>query len=172
MPTTSNRRRKNINNRTSTSAKYNRSGWGKSYGHSTGASGQWTQTRKTTGTNTTNVARGYSNIYNAFEWKMRSYRTLWDQTRGPAKYSRPTPATLKTFANWINKGSYVWRVTNSQINKWCNTNRKYSSGTAVKSALCQTFGKNTIKAVACDKGGGYLVATSPTWKGKPFHFPK
>jgi hypothetical protein len=111
-------------------------------------------------------------INNTFEFKMRSFRTLWDQTRGPAKGTRPKPTTLRTFANWINKGAYVWRVTNTQVNKWCNTNRKWKNGTAVKNALCNQFGKNTIKAVACDKSGGYLVVTAPTWKGKPFCFPK
>ncbi len=167
MPTHSNRTR-TTNKRTTT--KYNRSGWGTTHGTSTRATG--TRNTRNTRKTTTNAAPGYRNIYDSFECKVRSYKTLWDQTRGAAKHTRPTPATLKTFSTWINKGANVWRVTNTQINKWCKTNQQYKTGTSVKNALCKTFGKTTIKAVACDKKGGYIVATSPTWKGKPFHFPK
>ena len=120
---------------------------------------------------TTGAARGYNQIYYTFENRYRFYRMLWDQTRGACKGNRPSPATLKNFANWVNKGAYVWKVTNKQIAKWCNTNPNMKSCTTVKNALCNRFGKNTIKAVTWNKSGGYLVATAPTYRGKPFKFP-
>jgi len=168
MPTYSNRRR-TTTKRTTTSARFGRTGGGKSYGYTAGTTTRKTTTRK--GPAAKAAAPGYQNVNSAFEWKVRSFRTLWDQTRGPAKYGRPSPATLKTFANWINKGAYVWRVTNTQVNKWCKTNQQYKTGTSVKTVLGGKFGKSTIKAVACDKSGGFIVATAPTYKGKPFNFP-
>ena len=139
----------------------------KSYG-STWGSGKG----KTTGyTKTTGAARGYNQIYDTFETRYRSYRMLWDQTRGTCKGNRPSPATLKTFANWINKGANVWKVTNTQINKWCHTKQTFKSCATAKTALCGKFGKGTIKAITWNKTGGYLVATAPIYQGKPFKFP-
>ena len=88
-----------------------------------------------------------------------------------ASKTRPTPATLKSFTNWINKGANVYRVTNTQIKKWCNPTRTCNTNASVKNALCGRFGKSTIKAVCSAKSGGYIVATAPTWKGKSFKFP-
>ena len=68
----------------------------------------------------TSCARGYGNINNVFESKVKCFRMLCDQTRGTAKGTRPTPAHLKTFANWVNKGANIYKVTNTQMNKWCS----------------------------------------------------
>lgn len=117
------------------------------------------------------IPRGYQQINGTFACKIRSYRTLWEQTKGAARKTRPTPATLKTFSHWIDKGANVWRITNVQINKWCKTNQTYKTTSAAKMALCHMFGKATIKAVCGAKSGGYIVATAPMCKGKPFEFP-
>ena len=159
---------------TSTSMRSGHGGWGKTASSSHSYAGKKPtgyKTIKSGGSRGPTTAPGYNQIHSAFSYKIQSYRTLWDQTRGTASKTRPTPATLKTFANWIDKGAYVWRVTNSQINKWCHTNQTYKTNSAVKKVLSNKFGKNTIKAVCCAKSGGYIVATAPTWKGKPFKFP-
>lgn len=117
-------------------------------------------------------APGYSSICSTFENKVRGFRVLCEQTRGTAKRSRPSPATLKSFGNWINKGANVFKVTNTQLNKWCTTNQSIKSTTSAKNVLCKKFGKSTIKAVACAKTGGFIVATAPTCQGKTFTFPK
>ena len=148
-----------------TSYKRSGGGYGKNWASPTG-----TYTRKATGQAGT-IARGYGQIGWMFENRARSFRMLWDQTRGACKYKRPTPTTLKTFSNWINKGAYVWKVTNNQINKWCHTNQKFNTCASVKTVLGNKFGKTTIKAVTFDKSGNYLVATAPTYKGKPFCWP-
>ena len=49
--------------------------------------------------------------------------------------------------------------------------RSYSYRT-VKNILSAKFGKTTIKAVARTKTGSFMVATSPTCKGRSFSFPK
>jgi len=142
-----------------------RGNWGKtgSYGSFSYSGGR----QQTTGRGTT--GSGYNQLGTSFACKAQSYRTLWQQTKAGA--NRPSPTTLKTFDNWVNKGAVVFCITNSQINRCCGTNQSYKSNAAVKSALCKCFGKSTIKAVCSAKGGGYMVAANPTWKGNPFKFP-
>ena len=139
----------------------------------------WTKTgRKTKGTHSpTTTPPQYKNCNEMFEWKINSYKTLYNQTRGPAKYTRPAPTILNNFANWINKGAVVQTVTRAQVAKWARTTKwNFSthnpSATSCKNVLWTKFGKQTIKAVARTKSGSYMVATSPTWKGKPFMFPR
>ena len=126
---------------------------------------------------TTGVPPTYKTCSYSLETKMNSYRTLYNQTRGPAKYDRPTPATLNTFANWVNKGAIIHTVTPTQVARWSKTTRKYfntrtPTPTSCKNVLWAKFGKNAIKAVARSKSGSFMVATTPTISGKPFNFPK
>ncbi|MHC4089153.1 MAG: hypothetical protein ACYSVY_02550 [Planctomycetota bacterium] len=158
----------------SSASRTGRGGWHKTTSSSFSHAGGKSSGRKNTksgGMRGSTVASGYNQISNMFATKVNSFRTLWDQTKGAANRTRPTPATLKTFGNWINKGANIWCVTNSQINKWCKTNQTYKTNAAVKAVLCNKFGKNTIKAVCCAKSGGFIVATAPTCKGKNFKFP-
>ena len=142
--------------------------WGKTTTRTTGA--------KRIGSMPT-VAPRYRGCYESFTWKINSYKTLYNQTRGPAKYPRPTPTILNNFANWVNKGAVVQTVTCNQVAKWARTakknfNTRNPTITACKNVLTSKFGKNTIKAVARAKNGWFMVVTSPTWKGKPFQFPR
>jgi hypothetical protein len=125
----------------------------------------------------TNVPPAYRNWNNNFQNKITSFRTLYNQTWGPAKYSRPSVATLNTFTNWINKGAIVQICTPTQVAKWAKMtkhsfNTRTATPTSCKSVLFKKFGKSTIKAVARTKSGSFMVATSPIYKGKPFCFPK
>lgn len=155
---------KRSSNRKSTSS---RNRWGKSF-RSASAS------KSTSGANSTGTtcARGYGNINSSFEHKVRCFRMLSEQTCGPAKGTRPSPAHLKTFANWVNKGANICKVSNAQINKWCNTKQSFNSITGAKNILCKKFGKSTIKAIAPSKSGGFIVATAAMVRGKTFNFPK
>ena len=125
----------------------------------------------------TTVPAGYKNVSNSFQNKITSFRTLFAQTKGPAKSGRPSPATLNSFANWINKGAIVQTVTCAQVVRWGkNMNTKtYSSrevtANSCKTVLCKKFGKSAIKAVARSKSGSFIVATTPTLKGRNFTFP-
>jgi hypothetical protein len=112
-----------------------------------------------------------------FEHKINSYKMLYNQTRGPAKYARPTPTILNNFANWVNKGAVIQTVSCTQVAKWARTtkynfNTRNPNLTTCKNVLWNKFGKNTIKAVARTKTGSFMVVTNPTWKGKPFTFPR
>lgn len=131
---------------------------------------------KTAGTGA-KVAPAYKSVTTSFNNKIASYRTLMSQCKGPAKWQRPTPATLNSFANWINKGAIVQTVSGAQVSKWAKSanktfNNRTASPTTCKNVLQKKFGKTTIKAVCRTKNGGFMVVTSPTRNGKPFCFPK
>lgn len=145
--------------------------WGKpsTHGHST---------RKTkSGSTPIAVPSAWRNCSDSFANKIYSYRTLYNQTKGPAKYGRPSPTTLNSFANWINKGAMVHTVTTAQVAQWAkaarkNFNTRTPTPTTCKNVLWAKFGKNTIKAVARTKTGSFMVATPHVVNGKPFCFPK
>ena len=123
------------------------------------------------------VAPNYRACSNTFQDKIHSFKTLFGQTCGSATKPRPTTAVLNTFANWINKGAIVQTCTTAQVTRWArsckkNFNARTGTPTTCRNILTTTFGKNTIKAVARTKTGSFMVATMPTWKGKPFCFPK
>ncbi len=129
------------------------------------------------GTSTTNVPTGYKSCSGTFANKIQSFKTLFNQTKGTAKHARPTPTTLNSFANWINKGAVVQTCTSAQVARWAkNTNKNFNTRsatpTACKTVLCAKFGKSTIKAVCKSKTGSFLVATAPVMKGRTFNFPK
>lgn len=120
---------------------------------------------------------GYKGCSTSFAGKIQSYKTLFTQTTGQAKFTRPTPTTLNTFANWVNKGAIVQTVTTAQVARWAKTTSKTFSSrsatpTSCKNVLCAKFGKTTIKAVCRNKSGSFMVATSPTISGRTFCFPK
>ena len=126
---------------------------------------------------TTGVPTEYKTCYNEFVTKISSYKMLYNQTRGPARYTRPSPTTLNSFANWINNGAVIQTVSAAQVSRWAKTttknfNTRTAGPTVCKDVLWAKFGKNTIKAVARTKTGSFMVATSPTVNGRPFSFPK
>ena len=123
------------------------------------------------------VSPNYRACSNTFQSKIHSFKTLFNQTCGSAKRPRPTTAVLNTFANWINKGAIVQTCSNAQVGRWARDCKKNFNPRTVTPATCRSilttaFGKNTIKAVARTKTGSFMVATTPTWKGQPFCFPK
>ena len=120
-----------------------------------------------------NAASGYAGIWNTLNCKIASYKTLCAQTTGTAKCSRPTQATLNSFSKWIEKGAVIHKVSPTQVRRWSKTTNQFKTSSSAKTALASCFGKSTIKAVACDKSGSFMVACSPTWKGgKKFNFPR
>lgn len=133
--------------------------------------------KKKIGSKVTNVAPAYRTCWNQFEAKIVSFKTLFNQTHGPAKCPRPSTTVLNNFANWVNKGAIVQTCSNAQLSRWArscniNFNPRTVTPTTCRTILCSTFGKSTIKAVARTKTGSFMVATSPTVKGKPFYFGK
>jgi hypothetical protein len=151
--------------------------WGKrtgSYGRT--GSGYRSGGRRNRGTTGGNPS-AYRNCCNTFERKIESFRCLVQQASGPAKHGRPTPATLNTFANLINKGAIIQTISTAQISRWARSARKSfnsrnASTTTCKNILAAKFGRSVIKAVAKSKTGGFMVATSPIVNGRPFCFPK
>lgn len=125
---------------------------------------------------TANVPPKYKGVAQTFQGKINSFKTLCNQTKGAARYTRPTPTELNSFANWINKGAVIQNVSCAQIAKWAhsankNFNTRNPTVAACKNVLAGKFGKPTIKAVCRNKSGGFMVATSATQKGRPFCFP-
>ncbi len=158
------------------SAQSGQTGWGR-----TTTSSRRTKARKTgsshAGYGGATVPTAYKGCGSTFAAKVHSFKTLYNQTHGPAKAGRPTPTTLNTFANWINKGAIVQIVTTAQVGRWAKvTNKNFNSrtptATACKNVLWAKFGKSPIKAVARTKSGSFMVVTSPTVNGRNFCFPK
>lgn len=121
------------------------------------------------------VVSGYQSVCNDFDKKIASYRCLASQAKGPARCPRPTPATLNSFSRWIEKGAIIQKVSSTQIKRWAGTTSTtptLKSATSAKTVLQNRFGKGCIKAVTCDKSGGFLVATPAIWKGRSFNFPR
>lgn len=136
--------------------------------------------KKTTGkTNRTgsSTAPGYAPVYNNIQCKINSFRAIANQTKGSAKYPRPSASTLNTFTNWVNKGANVYTVSNAQLTKWAGKTKavqnynNWNTSTACKSFLASNFGKNAIKAVTKTKTGSWMIACTPA-KGKSFNWPK
>jgi hypothetical protein len=111
----------------------------------------------------------YASVRSQFQNKMNSYKTLCAQTTGGASKNRPSPTQLNTFSKWIDKGAVLQNVSNAQLNRWAGKAKNWTTGSA-KTTLAGKWGKTTIKAVAPNKTGGFIVATSPTRKGKQFKF--
>ena len=145
-------------------------------GYGRTAAGRTTSKRRTSGS-TAGGATAYRTVGSTFQNKINSFKTLYSQTQGPAKHGRPSPTTLNSFANWINKGAIVQTVSSAQVARWAkqankNFNSRKPSLTACKNVLCGKFGKGAIKAVAMTKSGSFMVATPPTHKGRSFNFPR
>jgi hypothetical protein len=107
----------------------------------------------------------YTSIRSQFQNKMNFYKTLCAQTTSGAAKNRPTPAQLNSISKWIDKGAVLKSVTNTQLNRWAGTNRNWTPN-AAKSTLASKWGKSCVKAVAYNKSGGFIVATTSTQKGK------
>jgi hypothetical protein len=125
----------------------------------------------------TGSSSAYRTCCNNFEQKIASYKTLCAQTHGTGSWGKPSPTTLNSFANWINKGAIVQTCTPSQISRWArSTNKNFNprnpSPTACKSILTAKFGRSCIKAVCITKNGQCMVATSPVVNGRSFCFPR
>lgn len=154
--------------------------WGASpsvYGGST-SGGKKSNVRKSSGrkSGTMNTS-AYRACCNTFEQKIQSYKTLCTQAQGSGSQNRPSPTTLNSFANWINKGAVIQTVSAQQVARWAHAthksfNPRNPSPTTCKNILAKKFGKSAIKAVACTKTGQYMVATTPTVNGRSFTFPR
>lgn len=112
----------------------------------------------------------FATVRNNFRNKINSYQVLLAQTSGGASKYTPTPMQLNSFSRWIEKGAKLQKVSAAQLNRWAGTRKSNWSATTAKSTLVKKFGKSCIKAVACNKTGGFIVATSPVRKGRTFSF--
>lgn len=115
----------------------------------------------------------YASVRSNFQNKASFFKTLANQTTGSKSTKRPSPAQLNSFSKWIDKGAVLQSVSNIQLSRWAGKtpkNKQWSVASA-KTTLAKQFGKSSIKAVAYNKSGGFIVATSPTRNGKNFRFP-
>ncbi|MCA9250735.1 MAG: hypothetical protein KDA54_06340 [Phycisphaerales bacterium] len=119
----------------------------------------------------------YASVRANLQKKANFFKTLANQTTGPASSHRPSPSQLNSFSKWVEKGAVIQNVSQNQLNRWAgsasksNTQKKNWSVASAKTTLAKQFGKSSIKAVAYNKSGGFIVATSPTRNGKNFRFP-
>lgn len=114
-------------------------------------------------------SKGYGAVKNQLEQKIDSLRQIKAQAEGSSGKSRPSPATLTRFANVVSRGGVVRQASTQAIQRAASWKKPCNSAASVTKALKSKFGQ-TIKAVAPAKNGGWLIAASSTWKGKPFRF--
>lgn len=148
--------------------------WGRSASYST--SSTRSRARKNH-QNSANYSSQYRTVSNAFAKKIDGYKMLYAQTQSGGKFGRPSPSTLNSFANWIGKGAVLQLVSPTQVARWARAqgrrfNMQNPSTATCKTVLWSKFSKSLIKAVCLTKNGQFLVATSPTWNGRAFSFPR
>lgn len=119
----------------------------------------------------------YKTVCNNIERKLDSLKTLFQQAQGTGGAHRPTPSTINSFCNWVNKGAVIQTCSTAQVNRWARTTNKSfnpsnPSPMACKKVLAAKFGRTCIKAVAKTKTGQFMVATTPTVNGRTFSFPQ
>jgi len=136
-----------------------------------------TSSRSTSRKTTAGSPTAYKACYQTFEQRIQSYKTLCTQAQGTGTWGRPSPATLNSFANWINKGAVVHTVSPQQVARWARAahkafNPSNPTPTACKAVLTKKFGKSAIKAVARCKNGTFMVATTQSVNGRSFNFPR
>ena len=158
--------------------------WGSSNANANGSSWGKTSASKRTaksygsGSTASSATGSYKNVGTTLQHKINSYKTLFQQCQGTSgRFPRPTPSTLNSFANWINKGAVIQTVSAQQVARWAHaTNKSFNprnpSPTACKNILTKKFGKSAIKAVACTRTGQFMVVTTPTVNGRSFTFPR
>lgn len=120
----------------------------------------------------TGRSKNFTAVRNDIQNKITSFRCLFAQTNLTGS-NKPSPAIINRFSNLVSKGAVVHKVTGSTIAKWNKKNNNkatFTASWAMKGLKCK-FGA-AIKAV-CPTGNGktYLVATTPTFNGKPVKFP-
>ncbi|MBI1825304.1 MAG: hypothetical protein HY287_04930 [Planctomycetes bacterium] len=165
---------------------HTRSQFGNMYGgYSYGPGSSWNRGNSSNKSHTKkNNARGnagagttaYKTVCNNIERKLDSFKTLFQQAQGTGGAHRPTPSTLTSFCNWVNKGAVIQTCSTAQVNRWAQTTNKSfnpsnPSPNACKKVLAAKFGRGCIKAVAKTKTGQFMVATTPTVNGRTFCFP-
>jgi hypothetical protein len=151
--------------------------WGRSASYSDSSSPTRSRGRKSPQQSANYSSSQYRTVSNAFAKKIDGYKMLYAQTQGGGKFGRPSPSTLNSFANWIGKGAVIQLVSPTQVARWARAQgRRFSTqnpSTAMcKTVLCRKFSKTLIKAVCLTKNGQFLVATSQTWNGRAFSFPR
>ena len=112
----------------------------------------------------------YTMVRSNLQNKINAYRYLFDQCKTTGPY-KPSPAVINKFANWVNKGAMLHKVSGASIAKWCKDHKPtYTMSWATK-GLKSKYGVAIKGLYPTGNGKWYMVATNPTFKGKPFRFP-
>ncbi len=129
-------------------------------------------TRSSAFGSSTGRTKNYTAVRNDIQCKINSFRCLYAQTNIAGR-NKPSPAILNKFSNLVSKGAVVHKVSGSTIAKW-NKNKTQSPSFTMSWAMKGLKSKYgaAVKAV-CPTGNGrqFLVATTPTFKGKTVKFP-
>lgn len=114
-------------------------------------------------------SKSYSAVKQQLDQQINALRQLKSQAEGKATQNRPSPATISRFANVVNSGGVIRKASTAAIQRTAGRNQQCKTAGAAFKALKSKYGA-TIKAVTPAKNGGWLIAASSTWKGKPFKF--
>jgi hypothetical protein len=114
----------------------------------------------------------FTTIRNELECKINALQCLYATTKSPNARWSPSPAQISKFANLVNKGANIHKVTGRQIAKWSKSYSNVTTPTTAMKALKYRFGAAVKGVTFGPSSGNFLVATASTIKGKPFKFPK
>ena len=112
----------------------------------------------------------YGPVRTNLQNKINAYRTLYAQCNVTGPY-KPSPTTINKFANYVNKGYMLHKISGTQIAKWDKKHNPSWTITWATKCLKAKYGAAIKALFPTGNGRTYMVATSPTWKGKPFKFP-
>src|SRR3972149_3877999 len=142
MATSYNKRRTTSRSK---SGRWGGSGWG---------SGSWRGTTRSSAKSAAS-GRSFHTIKNEIQKKIDSFQYLVSTTDNGNKNWTPTPATITKFANLVNKGAVIHKVTGRQIAKWAKWSRPCSSPTSALRVLKDRFG-TAVKGVTYGPSGNFL----------------
>ncbi len=155
----------------STSSRTGRASAGSKSRRSTASRGTASRSTRSTASrkSSSSASKNYSSVKRQLDQQITSLRQLKTQAEGTASQNRPSPTTITRFANVVSKGGVIRKASTAAIQRAAGKSQKINTASGALKALKSKFGA-TIKAVTPAKNGGWLIAASSTWKGKPFKF--
>lgn len=99
--------------------------------------------------------------------QIQSLRYLNQQLSGAGRVTAFSPATARSWINFVNNGNYVYKFTNQQFCNSFGAQWASASPGAALRFLRQRFG-NGIRAVTRGRGNTWLICASPNVSGRPF----
>ena len=90
----------------------------------------------------------YASVRANLQKKANFFKTLANQTTGPASSHRPSPSQLNSFSKWVEKGAVIQNVSQNQLNRWAGSASKRARPMPTACAPCP--GNTAIRVIIAD----------------------